>query len=207
MTFVKSIESMISYKVEEFNEKFKLSVSFENPEFIRIVNFNGLWFYVNKSGNISKSKKQPTQISQSLQLRSLEPKICGYFQVMFNRQLYLVHRIIFKAFNPDINIDDLVINHIDNIHTHNQLDNLEAITQKDNVQQYHKTQKHQANQISYDNVKEWIILNFTDLHNLPNYKKLLWSYNNNIKYIGYHNEVLCLFYTVADDLKNQSNHP
>lgn len=47
-----------------------------------------------------------------------------------------IHRLVYAAFNGDIP-DDLVINHIDEDKTNNDLNNLEAITQKENV--YHGT--------------------------------------------------------------------
>lgn len=56
----------------------------------------------------------------------------GYYRVNHKGQHYKVHRLIYKIFNIDVNIDDLVINHIDGDTTNNSISNLEAVTKAEN---------------------------------------------------------------------------
>lgn len=70
----------------------------------------------------------------------LKPKLSsnGYQEVNLWKNnvghMQMVHRLIYSAFNPEIEINGLVINHINHNRKDNRLSNLEAITQRDNLQ-------------------------------------------------------------------------
>ena len=57
----------------------------------------------------------------------------GYKYVSIHSTRYLVHRLVYTAFNPNINIDYLDINHIDRNRANNNINNLEAITHLQNL--------------------------------------------------------------------------
>lgn len=56
----------------------------------------------------------------------------NYWIVKLNTITFKVHRIIFKLLNPLINIDDLVVDHIDRDPSNNCKENLRAITYAEN---------------------------------------------------------------------------
>lgn len=56
----------------------------------------------------------------------------GYMRVSRNRKHFKIHRIIYKLFYPKIDIDNLVINHIDGNKLNNNISNLEAISVAEN---------------------------------------------------------------------------
>ncbi len=69
----------------------------------------------------------------------------GYKRIMLNGKNYQQHRIIYKAFNPNFDIDNpkLILDHINRVKNDNQLSNLRAIT-------------HQQNNFNRSNVKGYI---------------------------------------------------
>tara|TARA_R110000822_G_scaffold58573_1_gene146483 strand:+ start:105 stop:647 length:543 start_codon:yes stop_codon:yes gene_type:complete len=81
----------------------------------------------------------------------------GYYRchIQVNKKqksLYL-HRIIFQVNNPTINIDNLIIDHIDRNPLNNNLDNLRIATKAQNCQN-RKTQKN--NTLGYKNIRKHI---------------------------------------------------
>lgn len=52
----------------------------------------------------------------------------GYYSVGLNGKHYRVHRIVFSLFNPDINITNLVIDHLDGDPSNNNIKNLRAVS-------------------------------------------------------------------------------
>ena len=68
----------------------------------------------------------------------------GYKRIHLNGKSYLQHRILYKAFNPDFDINSkLDIDHINRFRNDNHLENLRAIT-------------HQQNNFNRSNVKGYI---------------------------------------------------
>lgn len=57
----------------------------------------------------------------------------GHYHVKIMKICYKVHRIIFAMFNKDMDISNLVIDHIDGNPSNNSIENLRAITQAQNV--------------------------------------------------------------------------
>ena len=54
---------------------------------------------------------------------------CGYLRVGIKGRKYLVHRIIYKLHNPELDLSsDLVIDHIDRDRLNNRIENLRAVT-------------------------------------------------------------------------------
>lgn len=101
-------------------------------------NFDGNWgvikgysdYLVNKAGGIVNVRTN----------RMLSPvtEKHGYRRISIvndNGKTYrlLVHRCVFMAFNQDVDISGLVINHLDSDPGNNRLDNLECCTQQDNL--------------------------------------------------------------------------
>jgi hypothetical protein len=76
--------------------------------------------------NVSRSVVKKDGVAGSLN------KKIGYYQVKINSKLLYVHRVIWALFNDDPG--SLVINHIDNIRTNNNIDNLEPVTYAQNSQ-------------------------------------------------------------------------
>lgn len=68
--------------------------------------------------------------------------------------LCLVHRLVYMAFYPDVDLSAYVVNHLDSVKTNNNINNLESCTQSENIQHsiesgtYLKT----IRQYVYDNV-------------------------------------------------------
>ena len=66
----------------------------------------------------------------------------GYLQINVydegNQKYYLKHRFIFECFHGKINNAKLVVDHINNIKTDNQLQNLQLITQSQNLKKEHR---------------------------------------------------------------------
>lgn len=56
----------------------------------------------------------------------------GYYSVGLNGKHYRVHRIVFSLCNPDINITNLVIDHIDGDPSNNRITNLRAVSHQVN---------------------------------------------------------------------------
>ena len=58
----------------------------------------------------------------------------GYKRIHLNGKSYLQHRILYKAFNPDFDINSkLDIDHINRFRNDNHLENLRAITHQQNL--------------------------------------------------------------------------
>lgn len=201
-----NLDTMLSLPVESFNAQYGKDFIFDNPEDVRVCFLNDSWFLVFADGRISKHTRDFSKFDDNMKIRNLQTNGKGYVTVRLNSVRYQLHRIIYKAFNPTIEILNLVIDHKNNVHTDNRLDNLRSLTHRENTQAYYNLQQYQIYNITYDEIKQYIIDNFIDLHNLPNYKKILYSYNENIKYVGYKKSTMCLFYSVVDDLKKLSNH-
>ena len=202
-----NLDTMKSLPVESFNAQYGCDFIFDEPENVRVCFLNDVWFLVYADGRITKHTRDFKKFNEDMPIRNLTGNTCcGYLQVRINKILYRLHRIIYKAFNPEIDIKDLVIDHINNVHSDNRIDNLRLLTQEENIRLYHNSQQLEIYNITYDEIKQYIIDNYTDLHNLPNYKKLMYLYNENIKYIGYKKSTACLFYSVMDDLKQLPNH-
>ena len=66
----------------------------------------------------------------------------GYLQINVRdegiQKYYLKHRFIFECFHGKINNPKLVVDHINNIKTDNQLQNLQLITQSQNLKKEHR---------------------------------------------------------------------
>ena len=66
----------------------------------------------------------------------------GYLQITVRdegiQKYYLKHRFIFECFHGKINNAKLVVDHINNIKTDNQLQNLQLITQSQNMKKEHR---------------------------------------------------------------------
>lgn len=52
----------------------------------------------------------------------------GYYSIGLNGKQYRTHRIIFSLFNPDTDISQLVIDHIDGNPSNNKIENLRAVS-------------------------------------------------------------------------------
>lgn len=70
----------------------------------------------------------------------------GYVRVVCGGMYEFVHRLVYQAFNPDVNIDGYVVNHINHTRNDNRLENLESVTQQENMQ-YCYTYGHGAVQL------------------------------------------------------------
>ena len=61
----------------------------------------------------------------------------GYLKVNLwkegKRTTYIVHRLVLSTFSPVENMDELDVNHIDEVKTNNNLNNLEWCTHKENI--------------------------------------------------------------------------
>lgn len=67
----------------------------------------------------------------------------GYLSVQISGKWLMVHRMVGELFvfndkHPDMSIDELVIDHIDNNKTNNNAENLQWLTQKENTNKAHK---------------------------------------------------------------------
>jgi hypothetical protein len=79
-------------------------------------------------------------------LKARKPKIGIYWAgrywiVCFGGLTYAAHRIIYCLFNKTLDIDNLVIDHIDSCSSNNNPSNLQAITQKENIKKRTKNIK------------------------------------------------------------------
>lgn len=58
----------------------------------------------------------------------------GYVRVVCGGMYEFVHRLVYQAFNPDVDISGYVVNHLDSKRDNNHLSNLESISQSENMQ-------------------------------------------------------------------------
>ena len=97
-----------------------------------IPEFNGL-YQASNLGRI-KSLKRPYGLKEKILKLRLERS--GYYRVCLTKQsiqkYYLVHRLIYEAFNGSIP-EGLQVNHINEIKTDNRLENLNLMTCKENT--------------------------------------------------------------------------
>lgn len=63
----------------------------------------------------------------------LHKNLGGYIKTSFDGLCEYVHRLVYQAFNPDADISNCVINHLDSQRDNNRLDNLEAVSHCDNM--------------------------------------------------------------------------
>lgn len=94
---------------------------------------SGLLWAVNCGGPVGKQFK----IGQNA--GSKNPR--GYFEVRVNKVSYRVHRIIFQMHNPLIEMDGLVIDHIDGNPSNNLIGNLRIVTGAENSRNLNKPKR------------------------------------------------------------------
>jgi hypothetical protein len=58
----------------------------------------------------------------------------GYLALLIDRnKAVYVHRLVWMAFNPDVDISNYVVNHLNHCRDDNRLENLESVTQQENM--------------------------------------------------------------------------
>jgi len=71
-------------------------------------------------------------------LVNLKRPDCGYYKIMINGKKYRLHRVVYKCFNPDWNIDDTgknnIIDHKDGNKINNTITNLRIVSAQQNCQ-------------------------------------------------------------------------
>lgn len=65
-----------------------------------------------------------------------------YLRFHFNGKYEKSHRVIYMVFNPDENIDNLLVHHINGIKTDNRIDNLQSIELKVHTSHHQTGEKH-----------------------------------------------------------------
>lgn len=100
-----------------------------------IKGFEGL-YQVSNLGRV-KSLERIDALGHRLKEKILKPKLTrGYYEVgLFKnsiRKMYLVHRLVWEAFNGQIP-EGLQVNHINEVKTDNRLSNLNLMTAKENA--------------------------------------------------------------------------
>lgn len=71
------------------------------------------------------------------------------------RHIYYIHRLIFQAFNPNVNIEGFDIDHINHIRNDNRLCNLRCLTHQENNKNRTKNNKyHVLDKLNYEKNKE-----------------------------------------------------
>lgn len=100
-----------------------------------IPNYEGL-YQVSNLGRV-KSLERIDALGHRLKEKILKPKLTrGYYEVgLFKnsiRKMYLVHRLVWEAFNGHIP-EGLQVNHINEVKTDNRLSNLNLMTAKENT--------------------------------------------------------------------------
>ena len=102
-----------------------------NEEWKDIPEYEGL-YQASNLGRV-KSLKKPYGLKEKILKQQL---VCGYYQVHLHKNSieknYLVHRLVFEAFNGPIP-EGLQVNHINEIKTDNSLSNLNLMTCKENI--------------------------------------------------------------------------
>lgn len=114
--------------------------NFTTEEWKDIPGFEGLYQASNlgRIKSLERFKKGKNDCLVSVKERILKPRIdrYGYYQVVLCKnsikKAYLVHRLVFEAFNGSIP-EGLQVNHINEIKTDNRLENLNLMTCKENI--------------------------------------------------------------------------
>ena len=113
---------------------------FENEIWKDIPNYEGLYQASNlgRVKSLERFRKGKNGSLVPVKEKILKPKISdnGYYQVALFKnskvRFYLVHRIVFEAFNTTIP-EGLQVNHINEIKSDNRLSNLNLMTSKENT--------------------------------------------------------------------------
>lgn len=87
--------------------------------------FRKTHLFVNRNGDIYSQKTN--------KILSPTPDKDGYLRVNFDKTSTGVHRIVMEVFNPVPNMENLEVNHINQIKTDNRLENLEWCTHEENM--------------------------------------------------------------------------
>ena len=119
-----------------------------------------------------------------LKERILKPKISnkGYYQVCLYKNskagLYYVHRLVWIAFNGQI-IENMQVNHINEVKTDNRLSNLNLMTQKENLNwgtRNERSAKNRSKSVLQFDLNDNLIKEFPSLMQVE--RELGFSYQN-----------------------------
>lgn len=127
-----------------------------------------------------KSFKRPYRVKEKI----LKPLINrnGYYQVCLCKNskagLYYVHRLVWIAFNGQI-IENMQVNHINEVKTDNRLSNLNLMTQKENLNwgtRNERSAKNRSKSVLQFDLNDNLIKEFPSLMQV--YRELGFSYQN-----------------------------
>jgi len=90
-----------------------------------LVKFKGV--YVSDEGYIQRKESSPKLFGHDNR--------SGYLYLTIKKKKYYMHRLVFMAFNQNIDIQGLDIHHKDGVRGNNKLDNLEPLTRGDNLEE------------------------------------------------------------------------
>ena len=167
------------------------NLNYENEIWRDIPEYEGL-YQASNLGRV-KSLERIDARGNRRKEKILNPEInsCGYYRLTFCKQSivkrYLVHRLVYEAFNGQIP-EEMQVNHINEVKTDNKLENLNLMTARENMNygtrnarsaKKHINRKDQSKPVLQYDLQDNLIKEYPSIHQA--YRETGFDYRHIIK--------------------------